>query len=360
MKKYFIYQLKRSAIPFGVMLFAALVIFILPLSVPSQWYTLESRIITAYTYLAIGLIAACILMPIWAFRYKMNKRSADLYYSLPIKRHKLFFIHYITGFISVIAAYTIVFLIGLAVVNIQQASYTASFSLINLLWVYLTSVAAAYAIYSVYSFAFTRANNYIDGIIFMIFATVALLVVALLLYICAIKKETIVYENSKGELATRYARTYYITPEYFMPFSPLYILSNHFSALAVGKKSYYFLPSDIDTANLIVSLCLYAALSVACTVGMFVLEKRYKAEDCEQNSDSIFGYKTMIPLIMFTMCAYLVNEGGVLVVAIALVAGYFLTAIWRRSLKIGWKAFLLYAVPSVLGIAAGGIIYLVI
>ncbi|MCD8371955.1 MAG: hypothetical protein LUD27_01485 [Clostridia bacterium] len=362
MKKYSVYQLKKALLPFAVMAFAGLVLYFIPLTVMPDGYNFSTRVENLSYFLMAGAIAACMLMPIWSFRYKMNRRSADLYYSLPIKRLHLIIIHYLSGFAAIIAAYTAIFWLGFIVIAAKSASDGLNFSLINMLWLYLVSVVFIYAIYSLYSFAYTRANNVIDGIVFMIFATFAVTVIALLLSTVIWSKQLVEYIYPDGEITYRDSSVYYVSTEYYMPFMPLSVLTEHFTCLTLNESSWYFDFSNdttyraIDNVNIIISIAVYLLLSAACSAGLILLEKRNKSENCEQNSDSLFGYKVMIPLYEFTLCACIVYGSEILILLITIAAGYFVTAIWKRSLKIGWKAFIVLDVSVAVGILAGVLI----
>ncbi len=361
MKKYIAYQLKKSLLPFAVMVFAGLILYFVPLTIPVS-YRFAYQAENASAYLMIGLIAACILIPVWAFRYKMNKRSTDLYFSLPIKRHHLLLIHYLSGFAAIVAAYTVVFWLGFIVIAVKSSG----FALINMLLLYLTNIAAAYVVYSVYSFIYTRANNTIDGLIFMVFATFALMLVTGFLYCTVLSQSVRTSTTYEGDTYRYTVTTHYVEPAWYMPFMPLSVLEQHFIALATSQSSTYFRFADvtsytfIENVNIIVSMGIYAALSAACTAGLVLTEKKNKAENCEQLSDSPFGYKVMVPLFMFTLCAYVINYSDIFVLLLVIAAGYFVTAIWRRSLKIGWKAFIALAASTICGIIAGVIICILI
>ena len=112
------------------------------------------------------------------------------------------------------------------------------------------------------------------------------------------------------------------------------------------------------TANIIAGLTLNALLSIGATAGLFLLEKHTKAENAGQISDSLFGYKTMIPI--YTVCCLSLCISGstalnVVAVVMTILISTAITVIYKRTVKIGWKQAVAIAAPIVAGIALGAL-----
>ena len=332
MKKYFLYRLKKCLPLFAVMATLAVVAYVIPLAVKdfSYWNLHYGEDI--YVELYIGNIlsvlgVSSVLAPFYFLYYKMNKRSVDMYYSLPISRRKLFFVQYSVGFICVAAAYTAGYLLGF----LTALAKARGLDYIYYLWIYLASLVPAYILYSVVSFAVTRANTLWDAIIFAAaycFAPTVLL--------CFLNRLVIHFQPLCFWLGEPLVCVDYLTGGIFRS----------------GPEMWRFSSPDLFDFNLYISeLCgciTAAALSVAATVTMFVSEKQVKTENCGQVSDDLLGYKILIPLYLIGLST-VVNDFWVL--CIVAFAAFVATVVWKRTVKIGYKSALLFIVYVIAAIA---------
>lgn len=84
--------------------------------------------------------------------------------------------------------------------------------------------------------------------------------------------------------------------------------------------------------------------------GFFYSEKYSKAENCGQLSESLFGYKTIIPIHAVGLYLFVVitEDGAAIWMSAALfVAAYSLEALYRRTLKTGWRNLIVIVVCAV-------------
>lgn len=348
MKKYFLYQLKKNILPTALLAAFAIIMYVLPLAVEdfSFWNAQTNYVlINLYTeYLLIALGLMCAFVPVYILSYKMKKRSADMFYSLPLSKTKILAVHFTVGFLAVIAAYSAAYWLGfiLVVTRVKRLQY------IYYLWLYLASIIPAFIIYALSAFSFTRANTISDGIIFLILTHCALFMVASCLQLLL------------SEINFSY--NHYVNPGAFMVSGPLSRVGDVFSYRISypdynGYSGWNFgaswSSSTVETYNMIndaVAFGLVALAAAGATVAMFLTEKNCKAENCGQVSESILGYRSLIPLYTVTAAAMYtlmadsydikVNiVGWVIVAALA----YVLTVIYKRTLKIGKNALILLA-----------------
>ncbi|MDE5593071.1 MAG: hypothetical protein K2I75_03970 [Clostridiales bacterium] len=109
-------------------------------------------------------------------------------------------------------------------------------------------------------------------------------------------------------------------------------------------------PRTIDvTAIDWIGIILIAALGIAAGVGLFISERKAKAENCEQISESYFGYKVMIPLYAFSFAITFAPISYVLVALVA-AAAYAVSVLYKRTPKIGWKFALIVGVVFLAGV----------
>lgn len=330
MRKYFVYQLKKNLLPLACLTLFCIIMYVLPIASTSYdwWNTIDGSTIVPHAYygypnlhyvniiIALGMMS--VFIPIVMFAYKMNKRSVDMHYSLPISKTKILEVNFLIGLILMYTSYSIAYLLGFILIAVKvQKLY-----LIYYLYIYLASLIPAFITYAVTSFIFTRANTIIDGIIS----------VAGALFVLALAAAVI------SEIA--FYNVYGVQGYCFLPFIPLSETANAFGdAIVSNKIDKWLIPSTNSVGNrdicMLVSCILWLLLSIAATVMLFVTEKNSKAENCNQITESPFCYKVQIPayLVMLTFFA-----GDEFLALCAIVFAVFVwSIIYKRSIKIGWK-----------------------
>lgn len=355
MKKYFIYQLKKNLLPLALLFGFALIVYVLPLTVDDYSYwnkSIEPVYITVYTgniTIALGLMSA--IVPIYMFNYKMKKRSVDMYYSLPLSKTKILAVHFILGFAMVLAAYSAAYWLGFLIVvaKIRKLQYIFYF------WLYLASIIPAFIIYALAAFSFTRASTLVDGIIFVI-------TTHCVLFVMLSGVQTIIE-------TVNYRYYNYVNPGAFIVAAPLsrvhevlgYMITNKGS---LGGYSGWSLSmswgtSDIkiyDIVNEVVSLSVLTLGAAGATAAMFLTEKNCKAENCGQVSESIFGYKVMMPVYtvaLFIVASFSTIELNAVIWGILAFCTLIATIIWRRTIKIGKTGLIYFAASVAAGLLCG-------
>ena len=329
MKKYFLYELKKRAFVIGCITLIATVIYLTPILTLNAKTTVNT--FDSYLWLMStigGLTAVC--LPLWLFDYKMTKRGLDLYYSLPLSHTKILLVRFLIGLITLFFSYTVAYWLGAFVF---MAKFFGQIDAVWYLPQYFATLIPIYCIFAMSSFIFTRANKFIDGIVFIIFWAFA---AALVAYVF-----DIIINN--------------VNVYYYFPFSPLDAATTHFQehlCKELNIHSHSILTRSL--VNMILGFILTALLSAGATAGLFLLEKRAKAENAGQISESWFGYKVMLPLysscLAFASCSELMAASLLFIVMIA-VGSFAVTVLYRRTIKIGAKQTLIYCVSLAAGIA---------
>lgn len=345
-KKYFLYELKSNLAPFLVMVAFGICSYIIPLLTERyRWgYTPETYL--EYCSAAFGIM--CAVLPIWFFRYKMNKRSVNLYYAQPITRTDLLGVKFAVGAILIFAAYTLVYCAGfiIALVKYQRLLYP-----IYYLWQYLSSLIPLFTLYALSSFIFTRANNILDGILFIFFATFSIyLVLYVIDSLLPMGMET--FPEGSYEHNRKYS---YLVPYDFLPFHSLDETTAYFMDKILKKQTTFLSfdrPSNIaSSVNSIVGMSFWTLAGVAATIALFKTEKTRKAETCMQVSDSVFGYKTALPVFCFAGCTLV--EHSIIYFFLVILAAYLLSAVYKKSFRIGWRQAIVVAASAAIGFAIG-------
>ena len=170
-KKYFVYELKKAIFAIGSIALIMTAITVTSVLTYRYYVFAGDRVESGVEVNAFmgGVLAA--VVPVWMFSYKMKKHSADLYYSLPLRRRQILGSKYLLGLIAVYAPFTTSFLLGALAAVIRYPSN--DMGAVYYFPAFFASLPALFCIYSIASFVFTRADRIIDGIVFMVFWALA-------------------------------------------------------------------------------------------------------------------------------------------------------------------------------------------
>ncbi|MCH5351828.1 MAG: hypothetical protein J1F39_07670 [Clostridiales bacterium] len=325
-KKYFVFELKKALFAMGSI---ALIMTAISLAtIITDYYLPGYRIESGVEANAImgGILAA--IVPVWMFSYKMKRRSVDLFYSLPLKRVQILKVKYLLGLIALYAPYTTSFVLSALTALIKYP--LDAFSGVYYIPAFFASLPGLFCIYSIASFVFTRAERTVDGMIFIIFWALAMLVVMR------------VVNNFIGD----------VVAYYYMPTSPLDQVAVTFGEYIeiIGIKVH---EADYIVANMAVGFSITGLMAIASTVLLFLTEKKKKAENIGAVSESPFGYKVMIPL--FTVCIIanldIFYFYEIVLIVITASAAFMLSALYKHTFKIGKVQAIILAAAVVTGIA---------
>ena len=323
MKHYFIYELKKNFWPLVILTAISAGLYLVELSYfnPVSRYAEDSVVINTppLSTVMIELCILCIVAPILMYSFKMNKRSVDAFYSLPIKREKIYLVKTLVGLLLVFIPYTLSYWLGFLSVVVRENHY----HLVYFVSGYFLSVFLAVCLYGVNAFAFSRANRIVDGIVFMVFYTFILCLFVGLL------------SGFFPKLNDKVNAGDYII------YSILFGWADDISRLIAGKEIY----NSLITPTKILVPALSGAV---CYALLFSLVRFEKSEDSEQNSDSWFGYKTMIPAYTVLMTA--LWGGDLLSYALIIVGAIILSIVYTRKFLFGWKQWLTIAVAFAVGL----------
>lgn len=125
-------------------------------------YSYESFLyIIGGVFCAVGCILS-FLVPIYNFKFMMQKRSCDLYYALPMSRKSLFVMQYILGlgciFIPLSANYLLAVLMF-----IIKSDLLLFLPVFGAIW--LIAVLFISCIYTLYVFLIVRCSNFLDSVV---------------------------------------------------------------------------------------------------------------------------------------------------------------------------------------------------
>ena len=333
MKKMFLYYFRRR-LPAMLILMIAMAVMTIIIQSQSSYINYSQsgdyRIETAgqtnpFIYLSIVLSVIVTIIPILEFSFKMKRRSVDLYYSLPIKRIKLYICKYFVGLAEFLILYIPQWLISFiwlatlpSVSNIYDMSYSIYFM--------LASIGYGILIYTFLTFFYSMGNTLVDGIIFMALASCFLPTLMNVMYSLI--------------LGANYSdRTFYM--RWFFIYSPLFDISGKMHSNMIGGTY-----GDINILGIILNIALAILASIAF---FFIHSEKNNAELVGDESDTIFGYKLFIPLYMVTSFKLISSSISALWVVIGL-AGYLFYCIYRKSFRIKRNDIITLGVSIIIGL----------
>ena len=279
-------------------------------------------------FTTVIMLLLVLFFPIYEFMFKMKRNSCDLFYSLPVKRNKLYLFKYLFGMAEVAIIFTINFLIVSTFMIIYFSNYQGLyFKGTNLELVfhpgyyylyYIVVLITGLLVYSWIAFFFTRANSAIDGIIIAFMSSIALFVVdiAIDVYIHTF--------NSFGYNEVFSHFTYF-------PQVALFRIAYVFDGLLTWGNGYESLTA----------LIIMGVISITWVVLFILLAKKERAEDTGDICDNIFGYKTLLPIfIVFTFMICDLSSLSWVAVAIGGYIGYVIYNRHFNLRKTDWIVYL--------------------
>ena len=253
-----------------------------------------------------ALGALCYLSPALVYSFKMSKRGIDGYYSLPLKKEKLYLVKTLVGLLLVLVPFTVMYWSGfLALVFRAENPY-------DMFWylpAYFGSTLLGVCLFGLNAFLFTRGNTVADGFVFMI----AYIPFFVIIYTYCIKAFDL--SNYQPESA-------------FWSFGGLIHFGDTMHDLIVRYEN-VTLPPLTFVVMPILGAVGYALL--------FALLPYEKGENAEQLSDSWFGYKILIPVYTAFLLALNMNAFDIIGFCGIAVAAIVATVVYQRKFKFHLK-----------------------
>lgn len=324
MKKALLYEFKRNLLPLGFFAAMAVVLCgIFPLIVDIEYGTnVRNSCLGMPTFV---LAALCTVLPIMQFSYRMQTRSVDLWYSLPISRKQFTLVRLLVGLIVVFVAYTLGYWLCVAIV----AARAVNPEFIWYLPMYAVSLVAAIGLFGVNSFLFTRANRVLDGILFLVGWTCILPMIVYYFGQCIFISGI----GADGDTVSLWELN-----SFTFSYSAIVSSATFFDHLITGDGFENTLPAGFTLA-----LIIGVLEAVAGYILLFVYADRDKAEHADQISASFWGYKTLIPVYTAMLLAvgdrvigFIFGSSWVRIIyyAVIVLAAFVLYFVYRHSFRL--------------------------
>ena len=327
MRKYFLYELKKHLWTLVILTALCAVPYVMNMATMRMYYVstvtdpmkvvLDSGINGVFIPLLILLFAVPILM----YSFKMSKRGVDGYYSLPLKKEKMYFVLTMVGLILVLVPYTVSFWGGFFTLLCRQGNpYRMGYYVPT----YFAGLCFAIFLYGVNAFVFTRANRVSDGVIYMVaYAFVGSAIVRYIESNCLPQGSYIGYRITNA----------------FIFSGGMFQFVDSIQDLICGSSASF--------RGIGWWFGLTVGAGVICYALFFYLLRFEKGEDAEQNSESWFGYRVLIPVYMSISVGGAVWDSISLIVA--LVFATVATIVHKRTFRLKGEDF----IPSGIGIVLG-------
>ena len=259
------------------------------------------------------------------YMFKMKKINVDHYYQLPLKREKIYIIHYIVGLLMIMIPLAISFLVTMAQVCSKEHIFDLKYAYLY----FLVLMISLTVMFTIFSFAFSRCNTYVDGIlnVFSFSYVPFIIILAFLNITTLIDDYNSVWYSFNGII-----------------FTPLGILTNKFNSLFCNKTATFVASDFIIFGCWAFAAIIFGILSV-------ILIKYDKAENSMQKSDSWFGYKIILPIITICILSLGVfDESYVFILLGTSITMYGLYALAERNIKIGKKNLIVLGICIAVGV----------
>ena len=342
-KRYFVYQLKQSLL--RTLVFTVLTVMIC-MSITNSYISpeLDMHKSTGIEMLATFLGIFCCLIPILELSGFKNRRNLDTLYFFPIKRERMALAHYLAGACQVLVIYTASFV----AVWLTLAIKTSCFSLEYMPLYYVLSLVAGAVLYSIVCFIYSEANSVADGVVFVALWFFAVYVVMFCLRTYVLRS---FLTGTDIWLDTSSLSVWW--PLY----APLNNLTVIFQDLIETNQQSYPYDYTASYADMYLSraymFAVWALVGALAAIGFFVRFKRKGAHMAGEVSNSIFGYKLLIPLYGYALLLMYsdLDIMTILIFAMMLI-GYF---IYRRGFKIK-KSDIIFIACGIVPVIASAIL----
>lgn len=334
MIRYFKYELKKNFWTLVVLTAIAVIIYVVTVSASELFYRyipeqgVETKIINNTSQ--IGIIYAvlgvfCAVVPILMYSFKMEKRSVDVFYSLPIKKGKMYLVKTLVGLILVLVPYTIAYWLGFLSVALRENYFYLFYYIPG----YFGGLFFGICLYGICAFSFTRANHEVDGVVFM------------LMYACIYPLILNAGMQIFDSLMQRNINIFY-----YFSFSGLISFGINVDTLIGNGPFDGFSADGWNTA-----MFLYPGLFAAAGYALMFLSLRWeKGENAEQNSDSWLGYRVLLPLYIVTLFMCVSSEILLVYGCLITIWAIIMTIVHTRKILFNWRYWVMIAASVAVGL----------
>jgi len=262
------------------------------------------------------LCVMSVLAPILQFSTFKRRRNLDMWYNLPISRRDIGLVHFAVGYLMMIIPFTACYFQNIMMLVINGGAQ--ELNMLPVLLHYPECLMLGLAMYSVFAFVFNRASSIVDGIINMVLWAFVLPAVFAAL--------SMIFKNS--DLGAMVFRT--------TLFSSITEATLDAENTMMRQKIGYFLEMMMTHHG--IGSAVTCALGAAAMAGNIFMFGKNRPEKVQENSDSWFCYKTLIPVYAISLIVTIAffksssaNFTQVILIGLVTVIAFVGYVIYRRG-----------------------------
>ena len=319
--RYSVYHFKKTLIRLALMTLYSLIV--INSEVHNSWQSgigKELHHSFSFTDFSVNILLLGFVVAMLEFAEFKNRRNLDTWFSLPVERWKIATIHFVNGAVQLFIAHTLSFIWGVICVSpyIKECSLNMGY----MFAMYFAVLGLGLVYYGLMIFPFMVANNTVDGVIFAISYNIVPLVV--LGFLESLVKRNGFSSYEEGLISITYDVAHMLCTNFY---------------IERGR------PDTLETTD-IVWMVIWIVIGLAGLVLAIVLFDRKRAEKIGGTSDSILGYRLIIPVIM--ILTVLMSGGTPIIGTLYGIVTFIGYIIFRRGIKLHIPDIVVIAVVTIL------------
>ncbi|MBQ8432320.1 MAG: hypothetical protein IJX28_05505 [Clostridia bacterium] len=277
--------------------------------------------VALYILATLMCIIATVIPMIELMDFK-KRRNLDTLLSFSISRPQMALAHYLSGWIQVMLIYSVSYFWTFAHLTIT----TDYFDLSPMIPYYFISLGLGWILYSFFLFLFGEGNTTVDGVIFCILG----MFVFWLLFFAVNEIHYTLHDSTLSYFDSEYIL--FRSEEWGIAYTPINNVTTWFQELIEINKPgsnpnriyERYLQGDLRY------IVFWGIVGLLSSVGFVWSFSKRRAETVGDISNSWFGYRTLIPIYLYSML-FFIDVDAVIYLWIVAVVGYFL---YRRSFRL--------------------------
>ena len=280
-------------------------------------YIIVRRTSVEFSVITFILGTLCFFVPIMELEPFKIRRNIDTLFNLPVSKFKMGLAHYLNGLIHIVGIFTVCSIYT----GLYLISKSNELNLIKFIPYYFLSVLFGIFLYSFVSFAFYQGNTLTDGtLILILYSFVFMLFIG-------------VINNFRDDRVGFDAAPY-------TAFSPISYIVSIYTNLIEKSDNYYY--SNTETY---ISFVFWTIIGIVSIFGFLYTFAKKKAEDVGEVSNSIFGYKILIPI--YTYLLLFISQELDFLHLLIIISAYIGFIIYRRTIKLKKSDYICLALSIV-------------
>lgn len=297
--------------------------------------TYDTQSMEQFQNLMLAICILAYLIPLYQFHFLMKRSSSDLYLSLPIRRERLFYVHYLAG-----AA-------GLVLISIIEALIYFLFHFYALsvpgILLFMILMILGVCLYTFFTFLVLKCQSLLDAILICMIYTFLPVIfhVAIQCFISNVGDSILKAVQWSGPYIAYEEIISYVTTLLSVPW--------------LMNRWIYLIAQSVTLPLL--AIILYTIVWVCFSVSCFFWARKsfviLKSEDSEQPSASFLTYPLIIPALTLAIMLG-IGKGTIFSIPLVLLFPFYLIAYFaaQRKIKITWKQLAPFVVCLLFSVAA--------